>query len=122
MKTEESLYIKILVWAYKRQETGFLWGDLVKNFELSLLQDEWAQKIFRSNMPITENLVDYLSHDSRNQGRYVITAKGIAAAIQYLHLKEAESSGKRAERIAFFAIVIGVVTGVIQIIMQVFYK
>jgi hypothetical protein len=59
---EEGLYLKILVWAYKRQESGFTWGNLEKEFSLTLKQKEWVQKIFRSNTPQSENLIDHLSY------------------------------------------------------------
>lgn len=120
MKKEEALYIKILIWAYRKQDAGFLWKDLVTTFDLTVAQDQWVQKVFRSNMPISDNLVDYLSHDSQNQGLYVITARGTSAAIEYLNLKEAENSGRRAEKIALFAIGIGIVTGIAQIIVQIY--
>ena len=32
MRTEETLYIKILIWAYKKQEAGFKWEELQKEF------------------------------------------------------------------------------------------
>jgi hypothetical protein len=115
MKTEESLYIKILVWAYHRQESGFTWGDLIKEFEINDQQRQWVEMIFRSNMPASENLIDHIYSTASDTHRYFITAKGTSAAIQYLNLKEAETSGKRAEKIALAAIAIGVIVGVAQI-------
>lgn len=118
MKTEETLYIKILVWAYGMQENGFTWGDLKKEFNLTTEQEQWVQKIFRSNMPAADNLFDHLSYNSEKDSHlFVITSKGTSAAIDYLNLKEAERTGKRAERIAIVAIIIGAVVGVIQIIL-----
>lgn len=122
MNTDETLYIRILVWAYQKQEAGFTWAELVKEFSLTNEQNEWAEKVFRSNMPQTDNLIDYLSYSSRNQGRCVITAKGTAAAIDYLNLQEAKNSGKRAERIALSAIAIGVVVGIAGIIVQICFR
>ncbi len=119
MKTEESLYIKILIWAYNRQESGFVWNDLQKEFNLTKEQEQWVQKVFRSNMPASENLIDHIYNTEANSYQYFITAKGISAAIDYLNLKEAEKSGKRAEKIALVAIIVGVVVGIIQIIIQI---
>lgn len=116
MKSEESLYIKILIWAYERQEAGFTWGDLTNEFKLSDKQLQWVQKIFRSNMPASENLIDHLFYQN-DEHTFVITAKGTSAAVQYLNLKEAERSGKRAERIAWVAISVGVIVGLVQIII-----
>ncbi len=118
MKIEETLYIKILVWAYNRQESGFAWGDLKTEFNLTSEQEQWVQKIFRSNMPATDNLFDHPSYNNEtNSHLFVITAKGTSAAIDYLNLKEAEKTGRRAERIAIVAIIIGVIVGLAQILV-----
>lgn len=100
MKTEETLYIKILKWAYEKQETGFSWKDLEDEFKLSPAQFQWVQKVFRSNVPASENLIDHLSYNEKdNEHLFVITAKGTSAAIEYLNLKEVERSGRRADNI-----------------------
>lgn len=120
MKTQDTLYIKILIWAYNRQEAGFSWGDLTKEFNLTPEQIQWVQKIFRSNMPASENLIDHLSYNQEKDSHlFVITSKGTSAAIEYLNLKEAERTGRRAEKIAIAAIIIGAVVGLIQIILQI---
>lgn len=123
MKTEETLYIKILIWAYNRQESGFTWGDLQKEFGLSKEQEQWVHKIFRSNMPASENLMDHLSYsEEKNIHHFVITSKGTSAAVDYLNLKEAERSGRRAETIAIIAIIIGVIVGIIQVTVQICFR
>lgn len=119
MNTEESLYVKILIWAYKKQESGFTWKDLEDEFSLTNYQMQWVQKIFRSNMSASENLIDHLSYnDEENSHKFVITAKGTSAAVDYLNLKEAEKSSARAETIALVAIVIGVLVGLAQIFFK----
>ena len=115
--TKESLYIKILVWAYERQDEGFTWKDLTDEFKLNNRQLQWVQKIFRSNLPASENLIDHLDYRD-NTHLFVITAKGTSAAVQYLNLKEAEKSGKRAELVAWVAIFIAIAVGVTQIIIE----
>ena len=118
MKTEDTLYIKILVWAYRKQEAGFTWGDLEKEFNLNKAQLNWVQKVFRSNMPASENLIDHLSYNEKaNEHLFVITSKGTSIAVQYLGLKEAEESGRRAEKIAHVAIIVGIIVGTLQIII-----
>jgi hypothetical protein len=83
MKKQNTLYIDILNWANGRQEKGFTWGDLKNEFNLTEEQLQWVQKIFRSNMPAGENLIDHLSYNSEtNAHSYVITAKGTSAAVQ----------------------------------------
>lgn len=119
MKTSEGLYIKILIWVYERQESGFTWGDLKKQFELSDDQEQWVQKIFRSNMPASENLIDHLSYNQEKDAhRFVITAKGISVAVDYLSLQEARISSRRAEKIALVSILIGIIVGITQIIFR----
>lgn len=123
METEKGLYIKILIWAYDRQESGFTWADLQKEFKLTNDQNIWVLKVFRSNMPASENLIDHLGyHEAKDEHLFVITAKGTSAAIEYLNLREAEKSGRRAEIIALSAIVIGIIVGVVQIIVQIYFR
>jgi len=118
MKTEESLYIKILIWAYEKQESGFRWGELEKEFGLSNVQKEWIMKIFRSNMPAAENLVDHIYSNQADEHKYFITAKGTSRAVDYLNLKVAKKNSRRAEIIALIAIAIGVIVGITQICVQ----
>lgn len=123
MKTEQSLYIRILIWAYNRQESGFTWGDLQNEFSLNPRQLEWVQKVFRSNMPQSDNLIDHLSYnDEKDSHQFVITAKGTSAAIEYLSLREAKKSGRRAEKVAIVAIAIGVIVGIAQVIIQIYFR
>ncbi len=122
MKTEESLYIKILIWVYSRQESGFIWVDLKEEFQLTDEQEQWVLKIFRSDMPSSDNLIDHIYNTKTDAHRYFITAKGTSAAIQYLNLKEAESIGKRAEKIALMAIAIGIIVGIVQITIGIWFR
>lgn len=70
-------------------------------------------------MPVGDNLFDHLSYSEKgNEHLFVITSKGISVAIEYLNLKEAKRSAERAERIAFWAIGIGVVVGILEIIIH----
>ncbi len=122
MKTEDTLYIKILIWTYQRQEAGFSWGDLKQEFGLSPAQEQWVQKIFRSNLPASDNLIDHLSYSGQKDSHlFVITSKGTSAAIEYLNLMEAKRNSERAEKIALVAISIGATVGVFQIIVSLYY-
>jgi hypothetical protein len=117
---QDTLYLKILVWAYYRQENGFTWKDLKDEFNLTHEQEQWVQKIFRSNLPASENLIDHLSYNQeKDSHNFVITAKGTSAAVDYLNLLEAQKSGFRAERIAIIAIITGVIVGIVQIIISI---
>ncbi len=46
MKDKNNIYIRILLWAYEKQEAGFTWEELEKEFQLSDLQEGWVKKIF----------------------------------------------------------------------------
>lgn len=117
MKIEDSLYIKILLWIYEKQNAGFIWKDMKKEFELNSSQEQWVNRMFRSSMSVDENLFDILNNRP-NEPIFAITAKGVSVAIAYQHLKEAKESSKRAEKIALAAIAIGVVVGLVQIIIS----
>ena len=94
MKTEKTLFIRILVWAYNKQEDGFTWDELKKEFNLNQTQDDWAQEVFRK----FNN--ELLSISPYKKGYiFIITEKGIPVVINYLNLKEAEKGSKRAEKI-----------------------
>ena len=117
MKTEESLYVKILIWAYEKQDAGFSMKELNDKFNLSHDQEQWVLKVFHSNLPSSENLFDHLNYSgNKNEHLFVITSKGTSAAVEYLNLKEAKKSSKRAEIIALIAIVVGIAVGLFQII------
>lgn len=118
MKNKDTLYIKVLIWAYKKQEEGFTWRDIEENFRLNREQLRWIQKIFRPNLPPSDNLFDWLNDNQINKEYLVITAKGTSAAIDYLNLKQSEKSSKQAMFVAITAIVIGIVVGLLQIFVQ----
>lgn len=121
-KIEESLYIKILVWSYEKQESGFYWEELEKKFELNEKQKQWVLKVFRSNTPSANNLIDHFYNSGENQHLYFITDKGTSVAIDYLNLKEAQKNSRRAEKIALWAIAITAIVGIIQITADTYYK
>lgn len=114
MKTEESLYIKILEWAYYRGEAGFKWEELRKEFNITDPQNHWVTETFRNKTEI----IGLLSYKiTANEHIYGLTAEGTAQAIQYLNLRESRVNSKRAERLAKWAIGIGIIVGSVQIII-----
>ncbi|MBI4087847.1 hypothetical protein HY418_00480 [Candidatus Kaiserbacteria bacterium] len=85
MKSNKDLFRKIILWTYYRQDEGFFWVELENEFSLTPDQKEWALKILRSNMPISENLIDHLRFDnSTNADKWFITSKGVAIARSYM--------------------------------------
>lgn len=96
MKTEDSHFIKILEWAYEKQEAGFFEEDLIKKFILTPEEMKWYLRIFKPDQP-SDRMIEHIEYlDVENKHRYAITAKGISTVIGYRGLKEAEKSGKRA--------------------------
>src|SRR3989344_2060771 len=117
MKTEDSLYTKILLWAYDKGDKGFSWEDLEKEFSLTPLQKSWFLKIFCGKKSSDDNLFENLDPIEGAGYPLVIASAGISAVINYRHLREVEESGGRAERIACVAITVGIIVGVLQIII-----
>ncbi len=120
MKTSESLYIKILLWAYERHE-GFREQELVDEFKLN--EGDWKMRWFLSvfkngtndNTPILIHM--YNKRDGENEiGYWGLSEKGISAAIDYLELKEAREGGRKAMRVATISLIVAIVVGVIQIL------
>lgn len=88
MKKRKDLFREIILWVYGKREEGFFWVDLEKEFSLTRDQLEWAIKILRSNMPISDNLVDHLRYDATtNADKFFITSKGITVAKSYMDTK-----------------------------------
>ena len=119
MKKEDSLFIKILEYAYSKKEVGFIEDELLKEFDLKPEEIKWYVRVFR---PANGNgVIEFLSDIAEKAGhRCVITAKGISTVLAYRGLKEAEVVGKRAERIARVSIWVGITVGVIQIAIGLF--
>lgn len=121
MKDKNPAFIEILEWAYEKQEKGFLEEDLIKKFILTPEKMKWYLKIFKPDQP-GDRMIEHVEYlDVENKHRYSITSKGISTLIGYYELKEAKKSGKRATWIAITAIVIGILVGTVQIIVQLKY-
>ena len=82
MKTEDSLYVKILKLAYERQEVGLSQDELTGMLEIASATGEWFAKIF------TEESLLKIFTDKDFKHRYVITSKGIFAYNDSLNLQE----------------------------------
>ncbi len=120
MKTQESLYIKVLVWAYRKSVTGFTDNELEEEF---LLKDgngdayKMYSKLFRDGNINSKPLIDeFYRQDGIHY--YCLTEKGMDAAISYLGLEEARKSGEDAKKWALFSIWIAIIIGILQIIIE----
>ncbi len=77
---KRDLYKEILTWAHKRQGSGFLEEqELFKDLNLNKEQINWYLKVFRSNIPISENLIAHFNYDdAKNKHYFTLSAKGLA--------------------------------------------
>lgn len=114
MKNKDNRFIEILEWVYEKQDDGFFEEDLIEKFISTPKEKNWYLKLFKDDQII--QYVDYID----NKHRYIITAKGVSTVIGYHILKEAEAGGKKATYIAIIAILIGVIVGITQIIIDLF--
>lgn len=119
MKTEESLYIKILIWAYENSVRGFTEQELFEKFKIIPNSTEYRLylKLFKDGNSSSGNPSTIDQFEVRgNIGYCCLTDKGMASAVDYLDLKEARESSKEAKRLAMWSIWIAVVVGIFQIL------
>ena len=108
-KAEEDLYIRVLLWAHERQENGFTWEEMKKNFNLSSMQEIWIRKIFLTSNDQDRKFIEALRNDETirpNQYFYSLNEKGITASINYKNLAHAEKNSSIALWFAGFSIFI----------------
>lgn len=113
----ETLYVKILIWAYKRQEDGFTMAELISDFGLNEDQQKWVMKVFRPNNPPSENLFDRVSEKKKDKNVYVITSKGTTAAVDYLAIQNAKKNNRKNEKIAYWSVFIAAAVGAANILI-----
>lgn len=119
MKTENSLYIRVLLWAYEHSVQGFSEQELLDEFKIApgTVEYKLYLKFFKDGNSTSGNpsMIDHF--DTRgNIGYWCLTEKGMSAAIDYLDLKEARESSKDAKSFAMWSIWIAVIVGLFQII------
>ena len=116
---DKSWYTQILLWAYdKSHEGGFTEQELFDFFNIKSNSDEYYLylKVFKGGNPHQGESSIIVHFRNKNDVSYwCLSASGMAAAVDYKELKEAQEGGKRATRIAIVSIVIGVIVGIAQI-------
>lgn len=118
MKTEESFYIKILLWAFSKTK-GFTEKELFDEFKIQSGSTEYYLylKLFKEGNYSSGNPSTIDQFEVRNNiGYCCLTDKGMASAIDYLDLKEARESSEDAKSLALWSIWIAVIVGIFQII------
>ncbi|MEK7076532.1 MAG: hypothetical protein AAB941_02635 [Patescibacteria group bacterium] len=98
-QSKEDLYIKILLWAHDKQESGFTWDEMKSHFNLNNLQEGWVRKIFLTTSDTDRKFFEHLRNDDTvtpNVHYHSLNEKGVTAAINYKGLQHAEKSSERA--------------------------
>ncbi len=120
MRTEESFYIKILIWTFSKTK-GFTEKELFDEFKISSRSTEYYLylKLFKGGNPSSGNPSTIDEFEVRDNIAYCcLTDKGMASAIDYLDLKEARESSKEAKKYAIFSIVFAIILGLISLWAQ----
>jgi hypothetical protein len=110
-RNKEDLYIRILLWAYEHQETGFTIEEIRPTFFLSAEQDAWVRKIFLASSDGDRKFFEHIRDDDTttpSRHLYSLNEKGVTAALNYKNLQHAERSSKWALLIAVITLVITV--------------
>ncbi|PIR46873.1 MAG: hypothetical protein COV07_02000 [Candidatus Vogelbacteria bacterium CG10_big_fil_rev_8_21_14_0_10_45_14] len=102
-KSLEDLYIRVLLWAFQRQEAGFTWKELIDNFQLNSLQEIWVRKIFLTVSDHDRKFFEHLRTGDAttfSTEHYSLNEKGVTAALNYKSLAHAEKTSSSAITIA----------------------
>lgn len=122
MQLESSVYVRILLWAYSKQHSGFSKQEM-RDFLGTPSNEEWAwiEWLFSSGLNGEAPLIWSMPGESYGS-KFYLTSSGVSAAVDYLELKEAQEAGRRGEFLAKWAIAIGVLVGLAQIVVQVCFR
>jgi len=119
MNNQRNLYIEILKWSFDKGVDGFMWEELVSNFNLDPIKSAWVNKIFLTTNDGDRKFFEHYKYNEQdNKHIYALNEKGISAYIDYQKLEEARDSSKQAQWYAIIAIIISVAVGVYQIVVS----
>jgi hypothetical protein len=114
----QNLYLQVLEWAFNKTPNGFTEEELFKSFNIVTSEQRgWYLTTFRNSSNGNQTLIESVSSTVIN--RWHLTEKGITNAVEYIELREALKSGKRATCIAILALIIGILTGLAQVYVQI---
>ncbi|MBU4511700.1 hypothetical protein KKD19_00440 [Patescibacteria group bacterium] len=115
-KSNKKLYIRILLWAYKKGQSGFTQPELFEAFRLDSKPKLkiWVTKVFFRSNDNDRGPIDILElKEDGNTNLYTLTDKGMSATVDYLELRQARRGGYIATGIGVAAVVIAIWTGVL---------
>lgn len=114
MKKQKDKYTKILLWAYKKQETGFTWGELKQECSLSDSEESWVKKIFNTTDDRDRKFVEHFRNDDSvepNVHYYSLNEKGISAALDAIRERQSRIINWWAIGIAAASFLVAAITG-----------
>ena len=120
METENSLFIKVLVWAYNRKQNVFTTSELFKELNLNPTEKDWVMNTFvyapQNSYPL------FSVFKPQNENGYLLSDRGMSIVLNYLGLKETRESSKQAMKIATWSLYIAIVVGIAGIFCQILIK
>lgn len=120
LRHDEHLYTKILLWTYKKQPRGFTRSELGVVFDLEGVDKGelrgWVQDVFYRGTNDNPPLITSFPAQREGQELYTLSSRGIAAAVDYIELRDARKASLTATRIAIFAILISIAVAIYQIL------
>ncbi|MBS3904202.1 MAG: hypothetical protein KGZ39_02625 [Simkania sp.] len=123
MNNQKNLYIEILKWAFEKGVEGFMWEELVSDFNLDPVKSTWVNKIFLTTSDNDRKFFEHYKYNEKdNKHIYALNEKGISAYIDYQKLEEAREGGEKAMNIAIWSICIAIASSVTQILAQIYFK
>lgn len=114
---KEDLYIRVLLWAHDKQESGFSWEEMKKHFCLNDSQESWVRKIFLTASDTDRKFFEILKNDESsvpNVYYYALNEKGLTAAVDYLKQRESARETRLALVVGIFAVGVAIWTGVLS--------
>lgn len=120
MKTEESFYIKILLWAFNKKD-GFTEQELLDEFNIENESVEYFKyiRLFKDGNPMSgkPSIVTNFANIG-NITYWCLTDTGESSAVDYLDLKETRENSSEAKKLAITSIWISIAVGVISIVVS----
>lgn len=111
---DNELFIKVLLWAYSRQEKLFEVNELRDALGITDEIYPWFYKVFLEGTNDSPPLIGVAKYED-NRHYYVLSARGIQVVVDYIELSEARKSSTTALRLAIAAIIISIIVGCVQI-------
>ncbi len=114
-KQRKSKYTEILLWAYRKKESGFTWEELKNEFNLNGREEKWIRKIFLTTSDSDRKFFEHFFNDDSvnpNKHYYSLNEKGISAATSYIGSEETRKMSNWAIFISVVSLIFSIIFGV----------